>query len=64
MHSFQNIHTTFGGFPGGSAAKNLLEMLGTLVQPLSQKDHLEKGMTTHLGILAGRIPWTEEPGGL
>ena len=44
--------------------KNLLAMQGTLVQPPSQKDHLEKGMTTHFGILAGRIPWTEEHGGL
>ena len=45
-------------------AKNLLAMQGTLVQPPSQKDHLEKGMTTHFSILAWRIPWTEEPGGL
>ena len=31
---------------------------------LNQEDSLEKGMTTHSSILAQRIPWTEEPGGL
>ena len=34
------------------------------VQPLSLEDPLEKGMATHSSILAWRIPWTEEPGGL
>ena len=34
------------------------------VQSLGQKDPLEKGMATRSGILAWRIPWTEEPGGL
>ena len=29
-----------------------------------QEDPLEEGMTTHSSILAWRIPWTEEPGGL
>ena len=31
---------------------------------LGQKDPLEEGMATHYSILAWRIPWTEEPGGL
>ena len=31
---------------------------------LDQKDPLEEGMATHFSILAWRIPWTEEPGGL
>ena len=31
---------------------------------LIQEDPLEKGMATHSSILAWRIPWTEEPGGL
>ena len=31
---------------------------------LGQKDPLEKEMATHTSILAWRIPWTEEPGGL
>ena len=33
------------------------------VQSLGQKDPLEKGMATHSGMFAWRIPWTEEPGG-
>ena len=39
-------------------------MQETWVQSLSQEDPLEKGMATHSSILAGRIPWREEPGGL
>ena len=35
----------------------------TQVQSLGQEDALEKGMVTHSGILAWRIPWTEEHGG-
>ena len=34
------------------------------VQSLVQEDPLEDGMATHSSILAWRIPWTEEPGGL
>ena len=34
------------------------------VQSLGWKDPLEEGMATHSSILAWRIPWTEEPGGL
>ena len=34
------------------------------VQSLGQEDPLEKGVATHSRILAWRIPWTEEPGGL
>ena len=44
--------------------KNLPAMLETHVRFLGQKDLLEKGMATHSSILAWRIPWTEEPGGL
>ena len=36
----------------------------TLVQSLDQVDPLEEGMATRSGILAWRIPWTEESGGL
>ena len=32
--------------------------------PWVREDPLEKGMSTHSSILAWRIPWTEEPGGL
>ena len=44
--------------------KNLPVMQETRVQSLGQEDPLEKGMATHSIILAQRIPWTEEPGGL
>ena len=44
--------------------KNLPEMQETQVQSLGQEDLLEKGVATHSGILAWKIPWTEEPGGL
>ena len=42
--------------------KNPPAMQETWVRSLSQKDPLEKGMTTHFNILAWRILWTEEPG--
>ena len=44
--------------------KNLPAMWETQVWSLGGEDPLEEGMTTHSGILAWRIPWTEEPGGL
>ena len=40
------------------------EMQETWVRSLGQEDPLEEGMTTYSSILAQRIPWTEEPGGL
>ena len=44
--------------------KNLLAMQETWVWSLGQEDPLEEGMATHSIILAWRIPWREEPGGL
>ena len=44
--------------------KNLPAMQETWVQSLGREDSLEKGMATHSSILTGRIPGTEEPGGL
>ena len=44
--------------------KNLSAMQKTQVESLSQEDPLEKEMATQSSILAWRIPWTEEPGGL
>jgi len=41
-------------------AKNL----PTMQETQGQEDPLEKGMSNHFSILAWRIPWTEEPGGL
>ena len=44
--------------------KHLPVMQETQVRSLGQEDPLEKEMATHSSILAWRIPWTEEPGGL
>ena len=44
--------------------KNLLVVQETWVQSLDQEDPLEKEIATQSSILAWRIPWTEEPGGL
>jgi len=44
--------------------KNMLAMRETQVRSLHPEDSLEKGMATHSSVLAWRIPWTEEPGGL
>ena len=49
-----------------SVDKRLLmqETQETWVQSVGQEDPLEKEMATYSSILAWRIPWTEEPGGL
>ena len=46
-------------FPGGSNGKE-----SAWIQSLGLEDPLEKGMATYSSILAWRIPWTEESGGL
>ena len=53
-----------GGSPGGPDGKESTCNTKDWVQSLGQEDSLEKGMATHSSILAWRIPWTEEPGGL
>ena len=63
MHSI----CTYMGFPSGSAVKipsAMQEPQKMQVQSLGQKDPLEEKMTTHSSLLAWRILWTEEPGGL
>ena len=55
------------GFPSGAGGKNLpvsggnVRDLGLI---LGLEDPLEEEMATHSSILAWRVPWTEEPGGL
>ena len=44
--------------------KNLSAMWETWVPSLGWEDALEEDTATHSSILAWRIPWTEEPGGL
>jgi len=62
-HHYKSIR----GFPGGSVVKNLPANAGeagdTSSIPKLGRSH-EKEMGTHSSILAWRIPWTEEPGGL
>ena len=55
------------GFPGGLAVKNPLgnaRDTRDAVPSLGQEDPLEKKVATHSSILAWRIPWLQEPGGL
>ena len=55
------------GFPDGSVVKNLpalRKIQKTWVQSVGWEYPLEEGMATHSTILARRILWTEEPGGL
>ena len=54
-------------FANGSVVNNSLAIQEThemQVQSLGLEDPLEQGMATHFSILAWRIPWIEEPGGL
>ena len=44
--------------------KNLPAMQETWVRCLGWEDPLEEDMATHCSVLAWRIPWTEEPGGI
>ena len=50
--------------PVAQTVKNSPAIRETWVWSLGREDPLEKGMATHSSILAWRIPWTEEPGGL
>ena len=57
-------NTILKSFSGGSDDKNLPAMQETWARSLGQEDPLEKGMAIYSSILAWRIPWTKEPGGL
>ena len=55
------------GFISSAVVKDSPKMQETLevyVRSLGQEDFLEEDMATHFSILAWKIPWTEEPGGL
>ena len=61
------LHLSFGVSSDPAVAqmvKNLFAMQDAWVRSLSQEDPMEKGMATNSSILAWRIPWREEPGGL
>ena len=58
----------YSGFPGGPLVKRthlpVQETSETQTGSLGREDPLEEGMATHSSILAWRITWTEEAGGL
>ena len=54
----------YTGFPCSQSVKNLPAVQETWVWSLGWEDPLEKEMATHSSILAWKISWTEEPGGL
>ena len=55
---------TRGAFLVARTVKNAPTNAGRVVRSLGQGDLLEKEMAAHSSVLAWRIPWTEEPGGL
>ena len=54
----------FRGFPVAQTVRHLPTMRETQVRSLGQEYPLEKEMATHSSMLAWKIPWTEEPGGI
>ena len=63
-----NLSCVWGALPGGASGKEPACQYRLDIRDsgsiLGQDDPREKEMTTHSSILAWRIPWTEEPGGL
>ena len=57
-------HFSYWASPMAQTVKNLLALQETWVQSLGWKDPLQKETVAHSRILAWRIPWREEPGGL
>ena len=67
LGTIRKLSHTYEGFLGGSVIKNppaVQELQEMQVRSLGQHDPLEEGTATHSSILARRIPWTEELGGL
>ena len=58
------VHKIMGASLVAQMVKHLSAMWETWVRSLVREDPLEKGMATHSNILAWRILWPEEPGGL
>ena len=69
LFHFKQIHNSvylplLYGLPGGSVLRIHPAIQETRVWSLGGEDPLEEEMETHSSILAWRIPWTEDPGGL
>ena len=58
------MNTSFEASLVAQMEKHLPAVRETWVRSLGQEGSLEKEMATHSSVLAWRIPWTEEPGGL
>ena len=63
MFDWERVLKTRASFVA-QMVKNLPAVRETWIRSLGREDPLEKGMTTHSSILAKRIPWVKEPGGL
>ena len=63
-HKFVEAPNYQGASLVAQTVKNPPAMRETWVQSLGWEDPLKEGMATHSSILAWKIPWTEEPGGL
>ena len=61
---FKRCLSVSWGFPRSSVSKESAVVQETWVQSLGLEVPLEMEMATHSSILAWRIPWAEEPGGL
>ena len=64
MLTIRDFYYELHNFPGDSDGKESAHSAGDLGRYLSWEYPLEKDMATYSTILAWRIPWTEEPGGL
>ena len=66
LHSLTHLcfHLWNWGFPGTPDCKEFACNVADQGLILGQEDSLEKGLATHSRVLALRISWTEEPGGL
>ena len=68
QYQYQNWYIKDGrGFSGGSDSEESACNAGDIrdsVRSLGWEDPLEEGTAAHSSVLAWRIPWTEEPGGL
>ena len=63
FYTYKHIHT-WASLVVQTMVKDLPAMQEAQLQSLGREDPLEKRIATHFSILAWRIPWTEEPGGL
>ena len=64
QNKFLKVALRNWGFPGDSDGKESACNVGDRIPSLGREDLLEKGMATYSSVLAWRILWAEEPGGL